>query len=68
MKTTVNIPDDLLNEAMKLTKARSKSELIRFALLNLVQKNKIKDLKKFKGKVDLDINLETLRKRNASIS
>jgi len=32
-------------------------------LLNLIQKEKIKDLKKFFGKVDLDIDLDALRKR-----
>lgn len=68
MKITVNLPDDLLNEAMELTRARSKSELIRHALLNLVRKNKIKELKEFKGKVDLNVNLEATRKRNTKMS
>ncbi len=68
MKITVNLPDDLLNEAMELTRARSKSELIRHALLNLVRKNRIQKLKEFKGKVNLNVNLEATRKRNTKMS
>ncbi|HBD95482.1 MAG TPA: DUF2191 domain-containing protein, partial [Spirochaetia bacterium] len=36
---------------------------IKFALTNLIQKEKIKDLKKYFGKVDLEINLDNLRDR-----
>lgn len=64
MRTTIDIPEDLINEAMKLTKSPSKTELIKMALSNIIQKNKIKSLKDFKGKIDLGINLDTLRERN----
>ena len=64
MRTTLDIPENLLSEAMEVTKARTKTEVIKFALENIIRKNKLKELKNYKGKLDLDINLNLLRKRN----
>jgi hypothetical protein len=63
MRTTLILPDQLIGEAMKLTKEKTKTGVIKIALLNLIEKEKIKDLKKYYGKVDLDIDLNILRKR-----
>ena len=64
MRTTIDIPEDLIREAMRLTKSPTKTKLIKMALANIIQKNKIKSLKNYKGKMDLDINLNVLRNRN----
>lgn len=63
MRTTIDIPDDLINEAMRVTRINTKTEVIKEALSNLIQREKIKDIKKYHGKVDLDIDLDTMRKR-----
>ena len=63
MRTTLILPDQLICEAMKLTKEKTKTGVIKIALLNLIEKEKIKDLKKYYGKVDLNIDLNVLRKR-----
>ena len=63
MRTTLDIPEALISEALKITQIRTKTELIKLALENIIQKNKIIGLKKFRGKVDLDIDLNSLRKR-----
>ncbi len=63
MRTTLDLPDSLIKEAMDLTHSRTKTELIKTALLNLIQKEKISGLKKYYGKVDLDIDLDALRDR-----
>ena len=63
MRTTLDIPEDLIAEAMKLTKIATKTDLIKTALANLITKERIKDLKRYYGKMDLDINLDVLRKR-----
>jgi Arc/MetJ family transcription regulator len=63
MRTTLDIPEDLIDEAMKVTHIHKKTDLIKTALKNLIQKERIKDLKKYYGKVDLDIDLNILRKR-----
>ena len=63
MRTTLDLPESLINEAMKLSHLKTKTALIITALESFIRKNKIKEIKKFKGKVDLDINLSKLRDR-----
>ncbi|AWW31653.1 type II toxin-antitoxin system VapB family antitoxin [Echinicola strongylocentroti] len=59
MRTTLDIPEKLIREAMELTGARTKSQLIREALEAQVQQIKRKRLLTFKGAIDLD----SVRKR-----
>jgi hypothetical protein len=63
MRTTLDLPIDLLNEAMKATHAKTKTKVIIIALEELIRKSKIAGLKEFKGKVDLDIDLNLIRGR-----
>lgn len=63
MRTTLDLPESLIDEAMSLTHVKTKTDLIKLALQNLIQKEKIKDLKNFFGKVDLEIDLDELRSR-----
>jgi len=63
MRTTLDIPEDLLSEAMKVTRARTKTEVIKQALENIIRKNKIQKLKTYRGKLQLDLDLDILRKR-----
>ena len=63
MRTTIDIPDDLINEAMKVTNAPTKTELIKIAFYKIIQKNKTKSIKNYKGKIDLDLDLNILRSR-----
>jgi hypothetical protein len=64
MRTTLDLPEDLLNEAMKVTHTDTKTKVIVLALEELIRKSKISDLKKYKGKVDLDIDLDEIRDRH----
>jgi Arc/MetJ family transcription regulator len=63
MRTTLDILEDLMNEAMKATHINTKTKVIVTALEGLIRKSKISGLKKFKGKVDLDIDLDVIRER-----
>jgi hypothetical protein len=63
MRTTLNLPDSLVHEAMILTKIPTKTKLISFALENVIQREKIKGLTNYFGKVNLDIDLNKLRSR-----
>ena len=62
MRTTLNLPENLIAEAMKLTGEKTKTGIIRLALTNLIEEDKLKDLKNYYGKVDLDIDLVSLGK------
>lgn len=64
MRTTLDLPDPLVKEAMRLSHQQTKTAVIIKALEDLVRKNKIQGLKKFKGRVDLGIDLNKLRKRS----
>lgn len=63
MRTTLDIPKELMDEALKITKSKSKTQLIKMALVNIIQKNKIRKIKDYKGKIALDIDLDVIRKR-----
>jgi len=63
MRTTLDLPEDLVQEAMNVTQIKTKTKVITVALEELVRKSKIADLKKYKGKVDLGIDLNELRDR-----
>ena len=63
MRTTLDLPEDLIDEAMKATKINTKTKVIITALEDLIRKSKISGLKEFKGKVDLDVDLDTMRGR-----
>ncbi len=63
MRTTLDLPKDLIDEAMKVTHISTKTQLIITALEDLIRKSKISGLKDFKGKVDLDIDMDALRAR-----
>ena len=63
MRTTLELPDTLVHEAMSLTKISTKTELVKFALENVIQREKIKGLTKYFGKLNLDIDLSKLRNR-----
>jgi Arc/MetJ family transcription regulator len=63
MRTTLELPDALVDEAMTLTKISTKTELIKYALENVIQREKVRELANYFGKITLDIDLDTLRKR-----
>jgi len=63
MRTTLDLPDELVNEAMTMTRSKTKTDLIKTALQNIIQKEKSKSIQQYFGKVDLDIDLDTMRKR-----
>ena len=63
MRTTLDLSDTLLEEAMELTKITTKTEVITQALENLIQKEKLQQLENYYGKVDMDIDLDALKKK-----
>lgn len=67
MRTTLDLPEALVHEAMALTHVKTKTELIKIALYNLIQKEKIKGIKNYFGKMDLSLDLNALRDRNNGI-
>ncbi len=63
MRTTLDLPDNLVNEAMKATRIKTKTKVIITALEQLIRRSQLSEIKSFKGKINLDIDLETIRGR-----
>jgi Arc/MetJ family transcription regulator len=63
MRTTLDIPDNLIKEAMKATHIKTKTKVIITALEQLIRRAQLSEIKEFKGKINLDIDLETIRGR-----
>jgi hypothetical protein len=63
MRTTLDLPEDLVKEAMKASCIDTKTQVIIIALQDLIRKLKLSGLKKFKGKIDMDIDLDAMRGR-----
>ena len=66
MRTTLDLPENLVSEAMKITNIKTKTKVIITALEQLIKKSKISEIKKYKGKVDLNIDLDEIRGRNVN--
>ena len=63
MRTTLDLPDGLVERAMTITKAKTKTEVITIALENIIRQEKLNKLISFHGKVVFDVDLDSLRKR-----
>ena len=64
MRTTLDLPEELLLQAMSLSHIKTKTQVITLALQELIRKSELSDLKKFKGKINLDIDLDIVRDRS----
>ena len=63
MRTTLDLPGTLINEALKVSHQKTKTAVIIAALEEFLRKNRIQGLKRFRGKVDVDVDLNVLRGR-----
>jgi hypothetical protein len=63
MRTTLDIPDELLEEARRLSHARSKREAVLAGLEELIKKGRREELRQLAGKIDLRVDLTRSRKR-----
>ena len=63
MRTTLDLPADLVEEARKLLGFKSKTDTVDLSLRELVRRRRIEELKSLAGKIDLDIDLPRSRRR-----
>lgn len=54
MRTTINIPDDIIKETEAIYKADSRSKSIEQALKDALQQKKLGQLKEMIGKIEFD--------------
>lgn len=63
MRTTLEIPENLLEEARKAARLSTKRETVVAGLNELLRKAKREDLRRLAGHVDLKIDLRKSRQR-----
>jgi len=62
VRTNIDIDDKLMKEAMKISKVKSKKELVNHALEELIRLDKRKKMLSLFGKVKWEGNLDEMRK------
>lgn len=63
MRTTLDLPEDLINEAKTILGFKSKTDTIVYALKEVVRKQKRRDLVALFGTMKIDIDLDKSRER-----
>jgi Arc/MetJ family transcription regulator len=65
MRTTLDIPEPLIDEARRMLGFKSKTDTVVLALRELVRRQRIGELKEIMGSVRLEIDLNRSRRRSA---
>ena len=63
MRTTLDLPADLVDEARNALGFKSKTDTVVLALRELVRRRRLDDLKALMGRVRLDIDVPRSRRR-----
>lgn len=63
MRTTLDLPEDLLEEARTALGFKSKTDTVVMALRELLRRRRIEDLKGLMGRVQLEVDVPASRRR-----
>ena len=63
MRTTLDLPDGLLEEARTALGFKSKTDTVVMALRQLLRRRRIEDLKGLMGRVQLEVDVPASRRR-----
>jgi Arc/MetJ family transcription regulator len=63
MRMTLDIPEELLEEACRHLDVRSKNEAVVLSLQDILRRKRIEELKSLLGHVQLEIDLSSSRRR-----
>ena len=61
MRTTIDIPDDLMERALRAASLHSKKDAVVAGLQELVRKAEREELRRMAGRIDLDVDLRRSR-------
>jgi Arc/MetJ family transcription regulator len=65
MRTTLDLPDDLLEEARRAANLPTKREAVIAGLEELIRRSRREALRRMAGHLDIQVDLERSRKRSA---
>jgi hypothetical protein len=63
MRTTLDIPGDLLEEARRLLGFKSKTDTVVMSLRELIRRRRVEELKELLGSVRMDVDVAASRRR-----
>jgi len=63
MRTTLDIPEALIEEARRLLGFKSKTDTVVLSLKEMIRRKRIEELKDLMGSVQLDIDIGQSRRR-----
>ena len=63
MRTTLDIPEELLEEARRALGFKSKTDTVVLSLRELIRRRRVEELKDLMGAVELEIDLPASRRR-----
>jgi hypothetical protein len=63
MRTTLDIPENLLDEARSLLGFKSKTDTVILSLQELIRRKRIEELRSMLGKVKLEVDIPASRRR-----
>lgn len=66
MRTTLDLPEDLIEEARRILGFKSKTDTVVLSLKELIRRHRIEELKALAGKIELDLDIEASRRRPKS--
>lgn len=61
MRTPLDLPEELIKQAIETAHIKTKTKVIITALEELIKKSKISGIKNYKGKIELDIDPDSVR-------
>lgn len=65
MRTTLDLPENLVDEARAAVGFKSKTDTVVYALREVVRRSRVEDLKSMFGKVRIDLDISKSRRRPA---
>lgn len=63
MRTTLDIPDKLLHEALRASHAKTKTMVVVLGLQELINRHKLDQLRALRGQVEIMVDLQKTRDR-----
>ena len=62
MRTNIVLDDNLVAEGLRITGLKTKKDLVNYALNSLIERKKMYDIFKFRGKAEWEGSLDEMRK------
>ena len=63
MRTTVDIPEELMDKALRVSRARTKTMVIVMGLQELLHRHQLEQLRALRGRIELTTNVRASRRR-----